>query len=205
MTKLTVIQKEALKEILKVKVLNDFYLAGGTAISIKYSHRYSEDFDFFLKPEVKIDFFSLLSKIKPEKVLTLREDTLIILFRKIKFSFFYYPYPLIENLLPVAGLGIQIASDCDISAMKSIAIIQRGEKKDFFDLWFLMEKNKWKISDIISFSLRKFKTVFNPSLFVKAIVYYDDAENQKIPDMENKWDEVKAFFEEEVLKYLGKL
>ncbi len=45
----TIYQKtlELLKRIQSIKKLNDFYLAGGTALSLYYGHRISIDLDFF--------------------------------------------------------------------------------------------------------------------------------------------------------------
>ncbi len=170
----------------------------------KYSHRFSEDFDFFLFPEEKVDFFSFLGNFKPEKVIDLRDDTLIFILNGVKFSFFKYDYPFIKFPEWNSDYSIYIASDEDISAMKSIAVIQRGEKKDFFDLWFLMKKNKWKIHDIIGFSKEKYKTVFNPSLFLKAVVFFEDAEGQIIESIEPEWSGVKEFFKREVKSYIRK-
>lgn len=63
--------------------------------------------------------------------------------------------------------------------MKMAAIIQRGLKKDFFDLWFLINIYKWSINNLISMFEQKFKE-YNPSIFLKALVYFEDAEKTRI-------------------------
>lgn len=44
-------------------ILCDFYLAGGTALLIRYDHRPSEDFDFFLFPEREFKVFDYERRI----------------------------------------------------------------------------------------------------------------------------------------------
>jgi len=199
-------QRITLELVVKSGVTKNFYLAGGTALTIKYGHRISEDFDFFLYPDKKIDFLKLLSKIEGMakdvslEVEELTKDTLIFYLDGIKFSFFEYSYPLLRpaSTMSIGNNCIMIASDPDISAMKAIAIIQRGEKKDFYDLWFLMQKNKWGINDICNFCKHKYQRLFPVRTFLKSIVYFEDAERSKIPDIEPYWEEVKDLFKREI-------
>lgn len=201
---LTKAQKESLKKIVKSGITEGFYLAGGTAIYLKYSHRFSEDFDFFLLPQINKNLFSLLDNIKPNKIIDLSESSLIFILNNIKFSFFKYPYKLLNQPDYNEEFNILMASDNDIISMKSIAIIQRGEKKDFFDLYFLMNKKNINIERVIELNLKKYETSFNPSLFLKAIVFFKDAENQIIDTIEPHWNSVKTFFLKGAQTYLKK-
>jgi len=185
-----------------------FYLAAETAISIKHNHRYSEDFDFFSE-----EFFSaraelLLRKLEESgqlEVVSFTEDTLTFFLEGVKFSFFNYPYKLLQPAREFPELfGVKVASDEDIAAMKAIAIAQRGTKKDFFDLWFLMKKNRWSLENVVSFCLKKYGAVFPKHHFLKAAVYFGDAESEKsFPEVEKLWKEVKEFFVKEVERFLG--
>ncbi|GAB6887048.1 nucleotidyl transferase AbiEii/AbiGii toxin family protein [Desulfothermus okinawensis JCM 13304] len=194
MKKLSQLQREVLEEIAASGIAEGFYLAGGTGISIKYDHRYSEDFDFFCFPYKNIDFFKLSSCFLQKQVLELSKDTLIILLKGVKVSFFEYNYPLINEPYFYKDLSIKIASDEDIAAMKAIAIMQRGEKKDFFDLWYLMKYNQWSLEDILSLCKKKYLDSFNEYVFIKSIVYFEDAEKSKIKDIDPFWKEIKYFF-----------
>ena len=54
MKKLSKKQREVLEKLVSSGIIEEsFYLADGTALTIKYNHRTSEDFDFFLKPFLK--------------------------------------------------------------------------------------------------------------------------------------------------------
>lgn len=200
--RLTKEQIESLKTIVNKGITKGFYLAGGTAITIKYSHRFSDDFDFFLFPDDNRELFHLLNNFKPDKIIGLDNSTLIFIINNVKFSFFKYPYKLLKSPIYNEKLNIHIASDDDLIAMKSIAIIQRGEKKDFFDLWFLMNQNNLNLEKIIKLNLDKYETVFNPSLFFKAIIFFDDAEQQRIDSIEPQWGKIKSFFRKEVNRYI---
>ncbi|WP_232218185.1 MULTISPECIES: nucleotidyl transferase AbiEii/AbiGii toxin family protein [unclassified Thermosipho (in: thermotogales)] len=53
MHKLTLEQENVLEKILELDIFHEFYLAGGTSLLLKYNHRPSLDFDFFLLPTEK--------------------------------------------------------------------------------------------------------------------------------------------------------
>ena len=196
-------QKEALKKVVSLGICEDFYLAGGTALLIRYGHRYSEDFDFFSFPEKKFDSFSLsrqIDKLEGVKWLYQGKDTLIFLLDGIKFSFFEYPYPLLESPEKNKELGIFIANDRDIACMKAVAVAQRGSKKDFFDLWFLMKRYGWNLKDLKEMIERKYKNL-DFSIIVKSLVYFDDARKEIYEDIEPYWKEVEEFFKKQVKEY----
>lgn len=78
--------------------------------------------------------------------------------------------------------------------MKMIAISQSGLKKDFYDLWFLMKKYNWNLDDL-ALMLRKKYEKYNPMIFFRALVYFEDAEkNKDIKEVEKSWKEIKDFF-----------
>ena len=55
-----------------------------------------------------------------------------------KVSFFFYPYKILEPFIYFGNL--KIASIADIGCMKAVAISQRAEKKDFFDLMEILHR-----------------------------------------------------------------
>ena len=134
-------QRKTLEKLQSLDILSNFYLAGGTALLIKYDHRPSEDFDFFLFPErdFKVDSYekSIITAFPEEvKIIYRDKETLIFTLNDVKFFLFQYPYPLLEK--PETFIGILIAGDKDIACMKAYAINGKGLKKDFFDLWMLI-------------------------------------------------------------------
>ena len=84
--------KEELKEVLetlsKSGIIDGFYLAGGTAIFLKYNHRKSYDLDFFTSDE-RINFIILTSKINEigGKIVNFSDDTIYSEINRISTSF----------------------------------------------------------------------------------------------------------------------
>ncbi len=200
MKKLTRKQKEVLEKLVKSGIIEKgFYLAGGTALTLKHNHRVSEDFDFFSEiffENSPFFFLNLLRKQGDLEIKTHKEDTLIFYLEGIRCSFFHYPYKLIR---PVeVREGIAIASDEDIAGMKGIAIIQRGTKKDFYDMWFLMKTHNWSLNKIKKICKDKYGNLFSEAAFERAIIYFEDAELDTFREIEPFWGEIKHFFTEAI-------
>ena len=100
----------------------------------------------------------------------------------------YSRYPWIDD--PVIEDGILLASPKDIAAMKVNAIIGRGSRKDFVDIYYLLQH--FTLDEILGFYQQKYS---NASLFraLLSLTYFNDAELQYMPEMleEVGWDEMK--------------
>ncbi len=99
------------------KVADNFYLAGGTALTLRLGHRRSYVFDFFSEREFESESFSNMIKLDfGGSVSSLSEDTVNGNINDIGISFFKYPYELIR---PTDNFqNIRLASLEDLSAMK---------------------------------------------------------------------------------------
>ena len=89
--------------------------------------------------------------------------------------------------------------------MKLAAIMDRGTKKDFIDLYFLIKKG-FVLEDALKYYDKKYKALANNIYSITiSLSYFSDAEYSDMPQMIDKvsWDEVKAFFEKEAIR-LGK-
>ena len=116
-------------------------------VSLLYRHLYDHE------PE------KLTSSLQEVDWRMFDNSTVVFVLRGIKFSFFEYGYPLVKPTIREESLGVDIASDEDISAMKLLAIAKRGVKKDFYDLWFLMKKRGWDLKDVIGFAKFKYPNI----------------------------------------------
>ena len=65
-----------------------------------------------------------------------------------------------------------------------------------------MKLHNWELSYLSEKCKEKYGGLFNPDIFLKALVFFDDAEKEKIPDIENKWDSIKKYFQTKVKKTL---
>ena len=186
--------KKAIDEILEFINNGNFYLSEGTGVYYYLEHRESIDLDFFTS--LKFNFLKYQSLFKKYKVLFFSEDTIHTEIKGINMSFFYYPYPLLKPLnyideIPVASLE-------DILCMKTNAIVGRGSKRDFIDVFFIMKNLKLNAEECIEIFREKFGN-YNPLIIYKAMNYFKDADKEPEVKMikEVDWEEIKKFFRKE--------
>jgi hypothetical protein len=202
---LTTAQRAVLDRLTGLGPLAAFYLAGGTALTLRHGHRRSVDFDFFR--EDPFDAQGLARAVEDRVAVFERlpsgEHTLYVRLEGVTASFFRYPHALLDAPEPSAW-GFGLASDRDIAAMKLEAIAGRGARKDFVDLWLLCNQGLSLESTFDLFE-RKFGAGRTERYHrLRALAYFDDAEKQPMPDMllPCDWTAVKAFFAEESTRLL---
>jgi len=188
---------DALAILGKSNILSQAYLAGGTACALQIGHRISLDLDFFTDQEFSTNLvLNQLSKLPGFKLDQTEKWTILGSFPKVKFSYFYYPYPLIKKTSPFSQ--INLASLEDIAAMKIAAICDRGSKRDFIDLYFLVKK--FPLIEILKFYDKKYGKLSNNIYhIIRSLEYFVDAEEQKSPKMliPVSWEEIKTFFQDQ--------
>ncbi|MBI3913150.1 MAG: nucleotidyl transferase AbiEii/AbiGii toxin family protein [Chloroflexi bacterium] len=184
--------------------VKDFYLAGGTALALQLGHRTSVDFDFFsptnpVLEEWRTAIIAALTLKEKVEIQSQNDGTLLLRLDGVPMSFFRYPYPFIAS--PIVLDRVQLASVLDIGLMKMAAIIGRGRKRDFVDLYFITRDIP--LADLFERSAEKFPNVRDFSIqAARALVYFADAEADKMPRMFQpvQWNQVKKYFEREVAK-----
>ncbi|HEY3388582.1 MAG TPA: nucleotidyl transferase AbiEii/AbiGii toxin family protein [Prolixibacteraceae bacterium] len=117
----------------------------------------------------------------------------------IKVDIVKYPYKLINP--PITSEGIRLLSKEDIIPMKLAAIANRGSKKDFYDIYFLLQE--YSLNEMLSFFERKFSN-YNNFYVIKSLTYFEDAEKDLNPKVLGKytWDEVKQFIQLKVQEFV---
>ena len=180
---------ELLREIQHLPILNDFYLVGGTALALHYGHRISVDLDFFTEKEfdtsILIDTFKEKYKLD---ILSQAKNTLTLNIRFVKTDFIRHNYPLLNPFQEIEG--IKLLSVEDIAAMKLNSTMNRGSKKDFYDIYELL--NHFDLEELISFHASKYDFT-SQLILLKSLVYFDDAEQEPDPVSvkDISWDAVK--------------
>ncbi len=191
-----------LKKLMQFEPLNQFTLVGGTALALYRGHRISVDLDLFTetpfdKEQLKEDLSVFFKDSNIEWRLE-SAQTIIAFIDDIKVDIIKYPYPkLKENVAD----GIRLISTGDISAMKVSAIAHRGSKKDFFDLYELLEI--YSLEEILSFFSQKMPNS-DTSYIIRSLTYFDDAEVQENPIMIKSytWELVKEKIRQVVEQYV---
>jgi len=180
-----------------------FYMAGGTALALQLGHRTSLDFDFYTtrkfdSRKLREDLDQIFKKIEEVYI---AEDTLVLSIEDIGVSFFKYPYPLIRSYQKINN--ILIASPEDIAAMKILAISQRGRRRDFIDIYFLMQK--FTVNQMMGFVKEKYP-MFNIYVGLQGLTYFADADQDPEKGRYRllkkvKWNEIKKFIIGEVNRF----
>ncbi len=194
---------ELLTHLQKIEGLNRSRLVGGTGLSLQMGHRKSVDLDFFAY-ELKEDFLSILASIKNEgfkvEIRSQSSNILITMIENVKVDIVNYPYPWIDK--QISEDNIILASDKDIAAMKLSAITNRGSKKDFIDLYYLLKK--YSLEKMLSFYSQKYNDG-SDFMVLKSLTYFDDAEIEAPPLLFDKsitWANIKEKINVEVKKLI---
>ena len=137
--------------------MQDFYLVGGTALSLKYGHRISIYIDLF--GEIQFDKQTIITELTA----VFGEDfvntgsrapwAVFCYIQNVKVDIVSYKHHLISK--PEVIDNIRMYSDIDILAMKINAILGRGKKKDFLDLAELFKY--FTVADCIEAYEKKFQ------------------------------------------------
>ena len=131
---------------------------------------------------------------------SLEQGTLNTFLEGVKLQFLEYPYSLLEETLEWNGL--KLSSIVDIACTKLITISARGSKKDFIDLYKILES--YTLSNLFKKLDEKYEGVnYNHTHILKSLVYFNDADGQPMPrmHMEVEWDEVKRLITEKVKRF----
>jgi len=183
-------------------LIENFYLAGGTALALYYGHRFSVDLDWFAESfSCTPAFREGLSRIGKLSIDSESENTLNGSLDGVRVSFFEYPYPLIAPKIQYKN--IYLASKPDIAVMKLEAVARRGTYKDFIDLYFLLKE--YNLEELLGFLKKKFAGIeYNEIHLVKSLTYFEDVEEGEMPEMitETKWSDVKKSLTEAVENYI---
>ena len=121
----------------------------------------------------------------------------IYMINGIKTDIVNYRYSWIDEMVELEG--VRLAGLKDIAAMKIAAITNRGSKKDFIDLHFLLDH--FSMKEIMDLYLKKYPDG-SAFLAYKSLSYFEDAEKQVMPKMliPTTWNNIKKRIITEVKK-----
>ena len=206
MLQLSTIDTSTLELLKKLMCFDEFVnmrLVGGTALALQLGHRKSIDLDFF----GDVDFHSIytaktFADFGKVNILKSSKNINIFSIDDVKVDFVNYSYPWLGNELVIDG--IRLAGLEDIAAMKLAAVTGRGSKKDFIDIYFLLQK--YRLKEMLELYNRKY---FDGSeyMVLKSLTYFADAEKESNIEMIQKteWEVIKKYILSEVRLYNGEL
>jgi predicted nucleotidyltransferase component of viral defense system len=186
----------------KIPVFRQAYLAGGTALALQLGHRFSFDLDFFSASRFdEQNTAILLRQLEDFTLEKVSRGTIFGKFPGVRFTLFFYRYPLVSPLLRYKT--IRVADIRDIAAMKIAAIADRGTKRDFIDLYCILTATDISLVKAFQLYNQKFRLLEQNKIHImKSLSYFVDAEKDAMPKMIKRvrWTEVKKFFWAETKK-----
>lgn len=167
-----------------------WFVIGGHAVRCLVPYRPTRDVDFGVRSAQSItELVAELERSGNTEILERSADTVHMRWNDIDVSIF-----LLELLAPFTeGRRLSVEG---ILATKLHAILDRGTRRDFFDLYVVLQDRQLGIAEC----LRSLRTVYqqevNDALLLRALTYFDDAEREAPLPGEGRsdWEQVKTFF-----------
>jgi hypothetical protein len=191
---------DLLRSLGRQPFMADFYLGGGTAVALRLGHRRSIDLDFFsavnevLSPTREIITTALLPW--SAQVVEAADGNLLLRLPELYVAFLSYGYPLLEPARSVEGVAV--ADLLDLGLMKLDALIGRGSRKDFYDVYAIAQH--LPLHALLNRGSDKYPYARDFSLLaVESLVQFDHADTDHQPQLllDAPWSTVRAFFEDQ--------
>ena len=170
--------------------LGTWFVIGGQAMRCFLPYRPSRDVDFGVKSAKDLDdLVRQLERRGRLEVLDRSAETVHLRFEGIDVSVF-----VLETFLPF--VEDQHLNVTGLLGTKLHAILDRGTRRDFFDLYTTLQANGLGIAECLSAIRRVFRQEVNDALLLRALTWFQDAEREApLPGEGPKdWETVKEFF-----------
>ncbi|MBN1314090.1 MAG: nucleotidyl transferase AbiEii/AbiGii toxin family protein [Anaerolineales bacterium] len=180
-----------------IPLFERFYLAGGTALALRLGHRCSVDLDLFstqdrLESGTRQSVLEAFQFFHP-LILENSYGELLLRVGELQVGFFSYSFSLVQP--PELVEDVAVASILDIGLMKLDALAGRGSRKDFYDVYFILQQ--MTLPELFQHGRIKYPEARDFDLMaVEAMVLFDNADRDLQPVMlrDMPWPDVKDFF-----------
>lgn len=216
---LTPAQKIVLEKLAHSKLREKFYWTGGTALTSFYlHHRLSRDIDLFSDQSFRYEeIFSLIRGIKSALAVKKMEEKRIfdrwefLLHLKgraeLRVEFVLYEFPKLKPRKK--WFGIFVDSLDDMAANKTMAMIDRTEPKDAFDIYFILKKKYFSPEQLLKSVEKKFGVKFSLSTFWSEALKDAGSFNELSPllagsraEQEKQIKKIAAYYDKEAAQFL---
>lgn len=173
-----------------VDALPYWFVIGGQAVRCFAPYRPSRDVDFGIDSPANLD--DLVDQLRRQGHVEIQErsgTTIHLLWNGIKVSAF-----VLEFLVPhVQERHLDVTG---VLATKLHAILDRGVRRDFFDLYVILEQHRLGIAALLAAIRKVYAGQIDDGLLLRALTYFDDAELEaSLPgEGPQDWRVVKDYF-----------
>lgn len=157
--------------------MSQFYLAGGTALTLHLGHRQSRDLDFFTRNATA----TLPSLVGMDSMLTqfahIQWDlntTEQIQWRldDVSVTLLAYPFPHRFGYHPWRELAI--ADVRDVAVQKAYTMGRRAQARDYLDLHAVLTRGIVSLDDLMHLAQDTYRDAFSARLFLQQLTYTQD-------------------------------
>ncbi len=170
--------------------LDTWFVIGGQAVRCFCPYRPSRDVDLGVRSAGDLDGLVRRLRNRGEvEIVERTHGTVHLRFDGIKVSVF-----VLERIAPhVEGRRLDVTG---VLATKLHAILDRGTRRDFFDLYVTLHAHSLGIAECLTAMRKVFGERVSDALLLRALTYFDDAEREaSLPgEGPDDWDSVKRFF-----------
>jgi len=167
-----------------------WFVIGGQAVRCFAPYRPSRDVDFGVdSPGNLHELVEQLRRHGPVEILERSDDTVHLQWRGIKVSAFVLGY-LASH---VEGRHLDLTG---VLATKLHAILDRGLRRDFFDLYVMLQRHQQGIGTVLTAIRTVYLGRIDDTLMLRALTYFDDAEREAALPGEgpSDWATVREYF-----------
>jgi hypothetical protein len=167
-----------------------WFVIGGHAVRCFCPYRPSRDVDFGVVDVIGLDdLLAQLAAAGTTEIGERTEDTAHLRFNGINVSVFVLP--LLEEFVEDRRLTVT-----GILATKLHAVLDRGTRRDFFDLYVTLHHHGLGIAECLRSIRVVYRREVNDGLLLRALTYFDDAEREAPLPKEGAgdWAAVKDYF-----------
>jgi hypothetical protein len=167
-----------------------WFVIGGQAVRCFAPYRPSRDVDFGVDSPANLD--GLVEQLRQRGDVEIQErtrETVHLLWNGTKVSGF-----VLELLAPhVEDRHLDVTG---VLATKLHAILDRGLRRDFFDLYVMLEQRRLGIAAVLTAIRTVYPGQIDDGLLLRALTYFDDAEREEpLPGERPKdWSFVRDYF-----------
>jgi len=167
-----------------------WFVIGGQAVRCFAPFRPSRDVDFGVESAADLD--DLVARLERSGEVEMQErapDTVHLAWNGIKVSCF-----VLERLAPfVEDRHLDLTG---LLATKLHAVLDRGLRRDFFDLYVLLEQERLGVAALLGAIRKVYEGEIDDGLLLRALTYFDDADREAaLPgEGERDWRVVRDYF-----------
>jgi hypothetical protein len=173
-----------------VEPLPYWFLVGGQAVRCFAPYRPSRDVDFGIDSAANLnDLVDQLSRQGEVAIQERSEHTVHLLWNGTKVSAF-----VLDFLTPhVEGRHLTVTG---LLATKLHAILDRGLRRDFVDLYVVLQQEQLGITAVLEAIHQVYPGEIDDGLMLRALTYFDDADREALLPGEGPadWTAVKHYF-----------